>query len=370
MQRMIENLRIAPFAMRYSLFVPRLYNLCRSLGFQRERMMPSRAFCSDESQGYPVILIAQHFGTFPFDHGRVGGKVAINRHGPYAHHGEDLVIIQASHVGYDADSKRFGVYQRQRTDGCAFGDNCGKLCAVLHWYQEEYRHAGDQVQCGSLDGEPVVVVDNQFLDDKRAEGLFLHLDRLVDRPADPLKVLSTSKVFRASPVLRERLAAVSWQDKPRPIGANLAADLFFFRRPPAQDIEGHDILEVALAPAMPTLVTSAHPALDAARFVTQVEFDRTYRSILREPAYRNKNLLFISGVNIDVSPREGFPFPLIKFVPWAAYASLSDGRSFLYEQDEIGEALCCQPSDNPDRLSFDDSIRYMANAEEIRFEID
>jgi hypothetical protein len=82
MQRMIEHFRIGSYAMRYSQFVPRLYNLCRSLGFTREHMMPSRAFCSDESQGYPVILIAQHFGTFPFDHGRVGGKVAINRHGP------------------------------------------------------------------------------------------------------------------------------------------------------------------------------------------------------------------------------------------------------------------------------------------------
>src|SRR5271170_6505717 len=151
MQRIIENCRIGSYAMRYSLFVPRLYNLCRSLGFERHRMMPSRAFCSDESQGYPVILIAQHFGTFPFDHGRVGGKVAVNRHGPYAHHGEDLVIIQATHVGYDAD-------------GCGFGDNCGKLCAVLHWYQEEYRHAREQVFCGALDGEEVVVIDNQYLD--------------------------------------------------------------------------------------------------------------------------------------------------------------------------------------------------------------
>src|SRR5579871_5115887 len=53
MQRMIENLRVSPYAMRYSQFVPRLYNLCRSLGFERDRMMPSRAFCSDESQGYP-----------------------------------------------------------------------------------------------------------------------------------------------------------------------------------------------------------------------------------------------------------------------------------------------------------------------------
>jgi hypothetical protein len=332
MQRTIENLRIGPYAMRYSLFVPRLYNLCRSLGFERYRMMPSRAFCSDESQGYPVMLMAQHFGTFPFDHGRVGGKVAIDRHGPYAHHGEDLVIVQATHVGYDADSGRFGVYRRERTEGCAFGHNCGKLCAVLHWYREEYAHACQQIRCGRLDGEPVVYVDNQYLDDKRAEGLFLQLDQLIDGAGEPVKVLSTSKAFRAAPHLRARLGADAWgATEPKPIGSELTADFFSFRRPPAADIEGHDILEMALAPAMPALVTSVHPALDAARFVTQVEFDRCYRSILREPAYRNKNLLFMSGVNIDVSPRAGFPFPLIKFVPWAAYAALRDGRNFLLE---------------------------------------
>src|ERR1700744_1502028 len=204
MQRTIDNMRIAGHAMRYSQFVPRLYNYCLSLGFERDRMMPSRAFCSDESQGYPVILIAQHFGTSPFDHGRVGGKVAINRHGPYAHHGEDLLIIQATHVGYDAGTRRFGVYQRQRTDGRGFGDNCGKLCGVLHWYQDEYRHACETVLCGIVDGTKALFIDNQYLDDKRHEGLLLNLERMLQDAQTPLKVLSTSKAFAAGPALIER----------------------------------------------------------------------------------------------------------------------------------------------------------------------
>ena len=37
--------------MRYNVFVPRLYNWCISLGFTPGKVMPSRAFCSDESQG-------------------------------------------------------------------------------------------------------------------------------------------------------------------------------------------------------------------------------------------------------------------------------------------------------------------------------
>ncbi|MBR0799738.1 hypothetical protein JQ615_30640 [Bradyrhizobium jicamae] len=366
---MIETFRVGPFAMRYSQFVPRLYNYCRSLGFERRRMMPSRAFCSDESQGYPVMLLVQHFGTFPFDHGRVGGKVAINRHGPYAHHGEDLVIIQASHVGYDADAVRFGVYQRHRTDGCGFGDCCGKLCAVLHWYQDEYAHACRQVQCGRIGDEAAVRIDNQYLDESRSEGVFLRLDSLVESSRQPLHVLSTSKLFRASPLLRERLGEAGFGETFAPLGSALSPDLFEFRRVPAEGPEGHDILEAALAPVMPVLVTSANPALDAARFVTQAEFDRTYRSILREPAFRTKNVLFVSGVNIDVSPREEFPFPLTKFVPWAAYARLRDGCSFLLEQEELAETLRRMPGENPDCLSFDATIERMTTAPEIRIPV-
>ena len=58
---------MAAVSMRYSRFMPRVYNLAKSLGFEPGKMMPSRAFCSDESQGYPIILIAKHFGIFPFN---------------------------------------------------------------------------------------------------------------------------------------------------------------------------------------------------------------------------------------------------------------------------------------------------------------
>jgi hypothetical protein len=90
-QSIVSDFRI-DYMMRYNLFVPRLYNLCRSLGFGVGNIMPSRAFCADENQGFPTILITKHFGTFPFNHGRVGGIVATDRHGPHA---QDMVIIRA-----------------------------------------------------------------------------------------------------------------------------------------------------------------------------------------------------------------------------------------------------------------------------------
>jgi hypothetical protein len=368
MQRTIENFQIGDRAMRYSHFVPRLYNYCLTLGFHRDRMMPSRAFCSDESQGYPIMLIAQHFGTFPFDHGLVGGRVATDRHGPYAHHGEDLVIIQASHVGYDADTRRFGLYQRLRTADREFGHNCGKLCAALHWYQQEYRHACDHVLCGRFEGAPAVFIDNQYLDEQRSEGLFLHLERIINRSAGPLKLLSTSRLFAAAPDLVARLSTENWCDVPEPIGDRLADDLFFFRHAPVEGPEGTDLLEASLGPAMPALVTSRSPALDAARFHTQVEFDRTYRSIRRDPGYRDKNVLFVSGLNVDISPRDGLPFPLTKFVPWAAYVRFRDGRHIHLEQDELTATLRAQPIHNPDRMSFDASIGQMNDVAPVAIE--
>ena len=116
---------------------------------------------------------------------------------------------------------------------------------------------------------------------------------------------------------------------------------------------------------MPDLVTSLYPALDAARFHTQIEFHRAYRSIQREPAHQGKNVLFVSGVNIDISPRGGLLFPLTKLVPWAAYAQLRDGTAFVLEQQALFEALSAQSTSNPDQISFDAAIETMANAEGI-----
>jgi hypothetical protein len=363
---MVDDFQLGDNAMRYSLVVPRLYNFCLSLGFQRQRMMPSRAFCSDESQGYPIILLMQHFGAFPFDHGLVGGKVATNRHGPHAHHGEDLIIIQASHVGYDPTSRDFGLYQRHRTDDHKFGDNCGKLCATLQWYQKEYRQARQNVLCGTIDGAPAVFIDNHLLVPERPEGLFLHLDRLIaDDHAVPLKVLSTSKAFPAAPSLIQSLPADIWANGRTPIGERLTADMFFFRRNRVEDSEGHDLLEAALAPAMPSLVTSPRPALDAARYHTQVEFDRTYRSIQSAAEYRDKNLLFVAGLNIDISPPPDMPFPLTKFVPWAAYVQFRTGATRLIEQDELVDLLKRQSTVNADQISFDAAIGAMAEVEGI-----
>jgi hypothetical protein len=359
--------------MRYSLFVPRLYNLCKSLGFEPGNIMPSRAFCSDENQGYPIILIAKHFGTFPFNHGMVGGIVATDRHGPHANHGKDLVIIQASHVGYDPDTKTFGTYRRIQTADDATTMSCGKIASVIDWYQGEYRFAQENIYLSRQGETYLVTIDNQLLNDDQDEGLFLGLDRMVEfdnGSAVPVQMHSTSRTYRASAGFREALPADVWRHNDRmKIGHHLGPELFTFRRVIDGDIEGRSHLEQNLLNPMPWIVTSDEPMLVAAQVNTQAEFDRTFRTIVKEREYQNKKVLFISCISIDISPREGQLFPLTKCVPWAVYIQDGAGDSRTLEQDEIIGLLQAQSTDNPDQIDLEDAIEDMEKAKEIKIEI-
>jgi hypothetical protein len=116
---------------------------------------------------------------------------------------------------------------------------------------------------------------------------------------------------------------------------------------------------------MPRIVTSKEPLLTAAQANTQAEFDRSYRSISQEPAYKGRNLLYISGLNIDISPEEGQLFPLTKFIPWAAYVQLKTGECYVLEQDELFDLLNQQSEENSAQISLDDAIQEMEEKEEV-----
>ncbi|HEY9150188.1 MAG TPA: hypothetical protein VIQ75_05220 [Gammaproteobacteria bacterium] len=368
----LAEFRIDDRVMRYSQFVPRLYNLCRSHGFRPGFTLPSRAFCSDESQGYPVILLAKHFGVFPFNHGRTGGIMAIDRHGPYSHHGEDLVIIQASHVGYEPEQKKYGIYRRGRTENGGYCPNCGLIASVLSWYQQQFEHACNNIRLIRQGQEWLIAIDNQLLDNQRSTGLILHLDQLIDnnggRGFRPLRSLSTARVFRPAESLLAQIGAEE-TEQPIPICSRLTPDMFYFRRPIEHTSEGKAQVERNLQPIMPTIVTSRHPSLAAAQANTQFEFERAYRSIVGCPEYRGKNLLFIAGINIDISPSPEHPFPLTDFAPWAAYLQLRDGSRRLLEQEELWQALSSQATDNPDQTDLENAIREMNQAEEVPLEL-
>ena len=236
---------MAPFtvdgmAMPYAEFVPRFYNFCMELGFRKGLIMPSRAFCSDENQGLPIILLTKHFGTFPFNHGRVGGIIAIDRHGPHAHHGEDLVILQASHVGYDPVTGVYGKYVRPKMLGNYVSDSCGKLTHVITPYLEQYIFARDRIFLHRDEqGRSLITIKNSFIDFAShpvKNGLVLRLPKIV-RAADdgtirPLAASSTTQAYEVSEEFRKQIDATNYKWKSgegEPIRDLLTDDLFFYR---------------------------------------------------------------------------------------------------------------------------------------------
>ena len=365
---------IKDMMMRYNVFVPRLYNWCKSLGFEPGKIMPSRAFCSDESQGYPIILIAKHFGVFPFNHGMVGGIVATDRHGPHATHGQDMLIIQASHVGYNPESNVFGTYRRAQTTNGECSSSCGKIQNVIDWYKNEYEFARQNILLHNYEGEPVIIVDNQLLREDSHDGLFLHLDRLIQSDSSgirvPRRILSTAQVFTPVQAFIEQTGISSFNGvTPQAIGNSLKSDMFHYQRNIPHLEEGTYHLEHNMIRYMPQIVTAKWPALTAAQINTQIEFDRTFRTIVKEHGYRGKKVLFIAGLHIDISPDIGQLFPLTKFVPWAAYVQDRDGYYYTLEQQELVQLLKQQSTDNPDQISLDNAIQLMADAEEVKVEV-
>lgn len=361
---------IGGMMMRYNVFMPRLYNFCLSLGFQPGKIMPSRAFCTDESQGYPIIMITKHFGTFPFNHGTVGGIVATDRHGPYSEHGKDLIIIQASHVGYDADTKTFGTYRRLHTEPQHNSPTCGKVDLVLDWYLNEYRFACENILLHLCQGVPCITIDNYLLREDREQGLLLKLEKLVQAEDDdscrPVSVLSTSKTFIMNKQFSHRLHGITLcEGRGQPIGQLLGADLFYYKRNIQEQEEGRDHLERNLIKFMPTIVTARAPLLIAAQINTQIEFDRTFRTIVRERCYRGKKIVFVAGLNIDISPQEDQLFPLTKFVPWAAYIQDDNNQYRTMEQNELVAALRAQSAENPHQIDLEEAIQKMAVDKEI-----
>lgn len=361
------------FQLRGNLFAYRelaakLFNFCLSKGMQPGQIVPSRAFCSDESQGFPILMLAKHFGGFPFDHGRVGGTVATGRHGPHAHHGEDMVIVQASHVGFDPQSGEFGQFRRLQTKDGRASSNCGKIVGTLAPYQADLDFARSHIWLEIVDGQKTVLVDRSLVSGGTPKkGLCIVVEQVSASGLIPIETLSHALRFPAGESFVERVGAAHWQAGQRvEIGESLPAACFFFTGHLGQKREtGKFQLERNIIPAMPDILTHTAPALAAAVVNTQAEFDRAYRSIETEPEYQGKRLLFAAGLNIDISPHAHIDFPLVMFVPWAAYWHAENGDKEIIEQAELVAALQAQSAENPHAMQIDKAVRIRSGAEDV-----
>lgn len=150
------------------------------------------------------------------------------------------------------------------------------------------------------------------------------------------------------------------------IGDLLPSKLFRFKREVPDDPESEGRLEKNILSSMSFMVKSDAPLLVAAQVNTQMEFERTYRTLVQAKDFDDKRLVFISGLNIDIYPREGQLFPLTKFAPWAAFVKDPDGKFQVMEQGELCQALFDQSEINPDQVDLEEAIHTMADAIEVK----
>jgi hypothetical protein len=141
-------------------------------------------------------------------------------------------------------------------------------------------------------------------------------------------------------------------------------ELFGFKRHISGDAETNGLLEENLTPPMPWIVSSKFPLLTAAKANTQSEFDRTYRTLLNSKGYIGKRVVFISGLNIDISPHKTQSFPSTTFVPWAAFVQKINSSTVL-EQKDIVNRLLEQNADNPGAFNLENTIQQRKDTPEI-----
>nr|CAA6820530.1 MAG: Unknown protein [uncultured Thiotrichaceae bacterium] len=277
--------------------------------------------------------------------------MACNRHSEYASHGEDLVMVQASHVGYDPEHNK-----------CS--NACGKISDTLEWYVNEYNFARHRILVDRHGEHCYLTIDSQYLLPNREQGLLLNLDKMIQQQGDgkiyPSSVTSTASTFLATTTFQKQMAHFFEMNQgPQPIGDALLPEYFSFTI--GQYTGGSRQIEQNIVGVMPWIVTSEAPMLTAAQANTQAEFDRVSRSISQEPAYQNRNLLYISGLHLDMSPPEGQNVIVNKFIPWAAYIQMESGERYILEQDQLCKIFKTCKADNPDQLDFEKVIRAMEN---------
>lgn len=268
-------------------------------------------------------------------------------------------------MGYDPESGAFGVYRRLQAEKQAETTSCGKICGTLDWYIKEYEFAKDNILLSKENGEYIIAIDNWLLHGERDEGLLLKLELLIEKSDSgeihALKSLSTSKLFPASKLLIQSLDVDCCENgEVMKIGELLLPEMFSYKR------QSDDNMDKNLIDAMPYIVSDKWPALKAAQVNTQVEFDHAFRSVVQEPEYQGRRLLFISGLNVDISPQKGQLFPLTKFIPWAAYHQTADGKHETWEQAELFERLKTQSAENQNQVDLEIAIKQMEMAQEIK----
>ena len=127
--------------------------------------------------------------------------MATDRHRPHAHHGKDLLILQASQVGDDPETGQFGTYHRIRTEDKTCPPTCGKIHSIIRHYQEEYRFDTENILLRKFGDDFLMTIDNRLLKDEHGVGQVWEqaelAERLLAQPMDNPELIDLEEAIAA-----------------------------------------------------------------------------------------------------------------------------------------------------------------------------
>ncbi|CAJ1358331.1 unnamed protein product, partial [Effrenium voratum] len=161
---------------------------------------------------------------------------------------------------------------------------------------------------------------------------------------------------------------IAWKPLKDPSLSHLLTQDFFKFKKTQEELPGEaNRLQRVILPHMPFILTAPHdPTFTAALIIMQSEFDRAVHSVSTAPAYKNRNFVLISGLNIDIAPPadDMEAYPQTMFLPWASFMQLKDGTQRVIEQDTLVTMLHKQATNNPDAIELEKGFSALFGQEE------
>jgi len=158
----------------------------KKMGFEYDprKVVPCRWKCSDESLFGVDLAIFAYTRSYPFDKGKIGGRINPISLGAAVHHGSINVDIGGSHVGYVPDDLggSFGKIWRPATR--EFSTDCGYLMATLEPFQRVYEDACKSILVSQPQGERALIsIPNEYVQpswSSESVKLLVDLEELTD----------------------------------------------------------------------------------------------------------------------------------------------------------------------------------------------
>jgi hypothetical protein len=381
----------------YAKFVSSLKSLAvQEYKLNPKTILPCRSVCSDESEAQVTYALDSFFGNSTFNFGRVGGLIAVDRTPAAAHHGKELVIVAATHVGYNPKlnelNSRFGSIFRPRMglnkeDGTAYSTCCGKLLGTISPFLKLYNLASNKkinIVMKKINGEEkyCIVINNHLLKQKdNFVMLNLNYKRLIKHLNDMPIVIegrANSTVYELSEQFYEQHIKDKFnlkEESPVPIGKLLTSEYFTFEQSNILETEeGSHLILKNLLPYMSRIVSHPIPELAVANITIAHEFSKAvtlFRTQQEELGIVTRAVLLVAGINLNVYDEElakkdellGYQ---VYFCPYGAYFKPDSGNTYgkVLEREELVSLLRKQKNDST-MHSLTEAVRVIPKEIEI-----